>query len=107
MSVRILCINDADKPVEIPKKKWVVKDEEYTLIFIAFCHPQKCQGFGLAEIELDETCHPYEYYKASRFAIRAEDLEEFLQLAKDCTDLDDFSLEDLLEETKIEVIENV
>jgi len=103
MSIKVKCIDDSNKPKEIPNNKWVKKDSEYELTFIAWCLPLKCQGFSLAEIELDDTCLPYEYFNAQRFAIKEEDLEAFLQLAKDCTDLNDLNLEELLEETKVNV----
>lgn len=104
MSIFITCIDDSDKPKEIPNNKWIKKDSEYELIFIAWCKPQECQGFSLAEIELDDSCLPYEYFRSSRFSIKEEYLEEFLQLCKDCNSLDNLNLYELLEETKIEVL---
>lgn len=103
--MKILCIFDENKPNQIPKEKFVKKGEWYELIFIAWCKPQLCQGFELSELTLNESCKPYEYYKGNRFGIRPEDLDEFLQLAKDCSDLDDINIEELLVATNVEVLE--
>jgi hypothetical protein len=96
---RLLCIDSANRPKEIPKNKWITKDMEYTAIWITI-HPEQnnIQGVQLAEISLDETCFPYETFKLSRFAINAEDFEEFLQLAKDCSEVNIENLEELLKE---------
>jgi len=96
---RLLCIDSAKRPKEIPKNKWITKDMEYTAIWITI-HPEQnnIQGVQLAEISLDETCFPYETFKLSRFAINAEDFEEFLQLAKDCSEVNIENLEELIKE---------
>ena len=96
---RLFCIDSANRPKEIPKNKWITKDMEYTAIWITI-HPEQnnIQGVQLAEISLDETCFPYETFKLSRFAINAEDFEEFLQLAKDCSEVNIENLEELLKE---------
>lgn len=107
MSISIKCINDENKPSEVNSGEWIKKDQEYTLVFVSWHPNQKCNGCQLAEVALTEKSDPFEFYKLDRFAIRAEDLEEFLALVKDCTDMDDLSLEELLEETQIEVLENV
>ena len=62
---RLLCINDLNKPDEIPSKKWITKGHEYTCIWITI-HPNQgnIQGVQLAEITLDETCAsctPFQY----------------------------------------------
>mgnify|MGYP000008471304 FL=1 len=95
---RLLCINDLNKPDEIPSKKWVTKGQEYTCIWITI-HPNQgnIQGVQLAEITLDETCAPYETYKLDRFGIHKDDFEAFVQLAKDCSEFTEDTLEEMLE----------
>ena len=104
--MKILCVNSKNKPKEIYEKEWIKEETEYTLVFVSWHPNQKCNGCQLAEISLTEKSNPYEFYKLDRFAIRIEDLQEFLSLVKDCTDMDNLSLEELLEETNIEVLEN-
>lgn len=63
------CINDANRPSDIPTSKWVKKNELYTVIDVARLMIQGGRiGFKLAEVNLDG-CAPYEYYDATRFAI--------------------------------------
>lgn len=102
--IRCLCIDDDGRPAEIPADKWPKVDNEYHITFVAFCHPQMVQGCNLNEIFLDENNAPYEYYKLTRFAIHMEDWEAFVQLCKDCTDLDDVVIENLIESLHMETI---
>jgi len=99
--VTCICINDKNKPRAIPKAKWLVKDKEYTVIFTTTVMPQKQLAVHLAEIELDETCFPYEYFLASRFAFTQENLLLLMELIKDCSDTS-FSMDELLKQTQLE-----
>ena len=98
--VPVICIDDKNRPREIPQKKWLQEGNEYNVIFTLTVLPQKQLAFHLAEIELTEAEAPYEYFLANRFAIRQEDLEKLMQLIKDCSDTD-FSLEELIEQTHL------
>lgn len=69
---------------------------------------QGIQGVSLYEKPLDETCAPYESFRLSRFAILFEDLELFIALLKNCTDLNDIQIEELMKEIEFEheLVEN-
>jgi hypothetical protein len=67
LPMKILCINDANKPAEIPASKWVKKDQVYTLIEVQNLLSSQSFGFVLAEINLDESCFPYHYFNPDRF----------------------------------------
>jgi hypothetical protein len=95
-----ICINDSNKPRMIPKNKWLVKDKEYHVIFTVTVLPQKQLAFHLAEIDLDESCKPYEYFLASRFAFTQENLLLLMELIKDCSETS-FSMDELLEQTDL------
>jgi hypothetical protein len=95
-----LCVNDADKPNDIPKNKWVVKGNYYHVIYTVTVLPQRQLAFHLAEIDLDESCHPYEYFLANRFAFLEEDIDKLMQLIEDCSDTD-FSVGELMEQTHL------
>lgn len=101
--VECICINDKNKPKEIPVNKWVKEGEKYTVIYTVTVLPQKQLAFHLAEIDLDESCNPYTYFLANRFAFTQENLLLLMQLIKDCSDTD-FSLEELMEQSQL--IEN-
>jgi hypothetical protein len=105
MSIECICINDKNRPKEIPVNKWIKKDEKYTVIYTVTVLPQKQLAFHLAEIDLDESCHPYTYFLASRFAFTEENLLKLIELIKDCSDTD-FSLTELLEQTQLEELLN-
>ena len=84
----------------IPANKWLKKGQEYTVIYTVTVLPQKQLAFHLAEIELDESCKPYEYFLAYRFAFTQENLLLLMELIKNCSDTD-FSIEELLEQTEL------
>jgi hypothetical protein len=67
LPMKIMCINDANKPAEIPANKWVKKDQIYTLIEVQNLLSSQSFGFVLAEIVLDESCFPYHYFNPDRF----------------------------------------
>lgn len=97
--VKCICIDDKNKPKEIPQNKWVKLGEEYHVIYTVTVLPQRQLAFHLSEIELDETCAPYEYFLSNRFAFTGEDLDKLLKLIEDCCETD-FSIDELLKQTK-------
>ena len=67
--MRVICINDSNKPFKVPIDQWIKKGETYTikqLIHLAIT-PGK-MGVLLKEVQLDASCFPYEFYDADRFA---------------------------------------
>jgi hypothetical protein len=66
---KVICINDADKPSDIPNSKWIKKGNLYTVNKVVKMVIQGGRlGFHLDEVNL-EGCAPYSTYAASRFAI--------------------------------------
>lgn len=66
----VLCINDANRPNEIPANKWIKKGQEYTPLNVIKCNSQGGElGYVLAEIDLTG-CEPYKCFSVRRFAIR-------------------------------------
>lgn len=66
--MKVICINDSNKPAKIPLEQWIKKGEEYTitrLIHLAIT-PGK-MGVLLKEVQLAASCFPYEFYDADRF----------------------------------------
>lgn len=66
--MKVICINDSNKPLKIPLEQWIKKGEEYTitrLIHLAIT-PGK-MGVLLKEVQLTASCFPYEFYDADRF----------------------------------------
>ena len=71
-----ICINDSQRPNDIPTSKKKKKGQEYTVISVWKMNMQGgILGFELAEINLDG-CAPYKYYAANRFRIKELPKEE-------------------------------
>ena len=100
MSVECICINDSNRPKEIPQSKWIKEGEKYTVIYTVTVLPQKQLGFHLAEIELTDNELPYEYLLASRFGFTQDNLQKLIELIKDCSEID-FSMDELLKQTEL------
>lgn len=66
---RAMCINDADRPGDIPTTQWLKVNRLYTVVEMKKLLMQGGKiGFKLAEVNL-KGCAPYEFYLSDRFAI--------------------------------------
>jgi hypothetical protein len=66
--LKVICINDKNKPSKIPYSEWIVEGSVYTVrkvVNMALMNNQV--GFELEEVSLSPDSFPYEYYSASRF----------------------------------------
>jgi len=83
--MQVECINDGNKPKQVPTEKWIVKGQIYTVIATTSMNLQRNKiGLKLKEIELDQSCFPYEYFDADRFkivqpeiSVAKQEIEEF------------------------------
>lgn len=99
---KAVCLDDQNRPKEIPLEKWVKAGELYTIIHVSKFKLQNwTQGVTLSEINLDESCKPYEAFRLSRFGFFAEDWDAFWRFAHECTELSKIDLEELLKEKRI------
>ena len=103
--MKLICLDDKNKPKEIPESKFVKEGEWYELLMVIRCMPGNIIGFQFVSPELDETCLPYICYLGTRFAMLEKDIKEFEQLCRDCSDLDSVDLEQLIEESQLEILE--
>lgn len=99
--IKCICINDKERPSKIPSEKWLEKDKEYTLSFSMTVLPQKKLAFQVQEIDLDDSCSPYTWFLASRFAFRQEDLEKLIEFIKECNKIT-FSINELMKLTTVD-----
>ncbi len=99
MNTRVICINDQNRPNEVPNTRWIKKGEIYHIIQIDKLNAQGgIYGCKLAEINNDDLT-PYEYFRLDRFAVPEQsDLEEAV-LEK----IDISELEEILKEKEIEI----
>jgi hypothetical protein len=71
--MQVICINDSNKPKQVPEEKWIKKGNTYTVIASIKLNIQLGKiGFKLEEIELDHSCFPYEYFDSERFSLQIE-----------------------------------
>lgn len=86
----VTCIDDSNKPNDIPSSRWVKKGQKYTVIKVAKMLIQGgLVGFKLEELNIDEF-FPYQFFAANRFAIQLNpawdieaQLEKLLKEAKE------------------------
>jgi hypothetical protein len=98
--IKCLCVNDRNKPDQIPQDKWIKKGTEYTLLFSMTVLPQKQLAFQLEEIDLDDSCSPYTWFLANRFAFREEDLAALIEFIQRCNKIN-FSINELKKEINV------
>ena len=86
--LKVICIDDSNKPDEIPEDLCVQKDTVYTIKEVAKLPVQGYKlGYKLEEIELNDSCFPYEFYDAERFMFLLDVSIELI--AYDLDDIDD------------------
>jgi hypothetical protein len=98
--IEAICIDATNKPNDIPNNKWLVEGEIYHIVYTTTVLPQRQLAFHLSEIDLDETCHPYEYFLSTRFAIMEEDIEALERLIEDCS-VADVNVGELMKEINL------
>lgn len=99
-----MCINDANRPKEIPPHLWIKKDQKYHITHIFWHYQQKINGVELAEIFLDDSCFPYQAFALNRFRVPQEEMKKLFQMLKNCTDLNDIEIGELIEESNLETV---
>ena len=77
----VICIDNSNKPNDIPLSKWLIKGKKYTVVKVAKLLIQGGMvGFKLEELNIDEY-FPYQFFAANRFGIPINqefDVEEML-----------------------------
>ncbi len=77
--MKVICIDDSKRPIDIPREKWVKKGNEYTIVkFMRMVAQNNELGVVLEEIDLSD-CFPYECFAAYRFAIKTPEKEEKIE----------------------------
>jgi hypothetical protein len=100
--IKCVCIDAEDRPSKIPQHKWLEKGKEYTLAFSITVLPQKKLAFQVQEIDLDDSCSPFTWFLANRFAFREEDLKKLTEFIQECNHIT-FSVKKLMKETNVSI----
>lgn len=66
--MKVICINDSNKPKEIPSDQWIIEGDEYTIVrLVRMAIQGNKMGVLLKEVQIGEESFPYEFYDADRF----------------------------------------
>lgn len=95
-----ICIDDSNRPNDIPLSKWVKEGDTYHVIHATIVLPQGILGIKLNEIDLDANCIPYTFFSANRFAFDHKDMDSMKNMIMMSVVLDHIE-EDVYEVTKI------
>jgi hypothetical protein len=98
--IQCLCINDENRPKEIPESKWVKKGEVYSIIFAIVVLPQRQLALQIDELDLDESCMPYEYFLANRFTFRLEDISKLHEFIDECGQTN-LTIQEIMQQTEV------
>jgi hypothetical protein len=101
--VRAICIDDKNRPKEIPVSKWVKENNEYNIIHVSTSLHEKTKNvlmFHLSELDISD-CEPYTAFRATRFAIHKDDIDKLIELTKLCTELNDVDVSVLTKELEL------
>ena len=95
-NLAVVCINDSNKPAEIPIENWCSKGDLYHVSEISVMARQSnVLGYKLVEISLPKDCK-YQKYLATRFAPATEEdlqfFEELAEMLKECVEIEEYVL---------------
>lgn len=98
MKIKCICLDDKNRPSEIPVEKWPIKDKVYHITWI---YNQMNQP-GIKGVELKEfdisMCDPYNSFRLNRFAISLSDLDKFIKLMEESNELNGLDISSFVEE---------
>ena len=103
MSVKCICINNKNKPKEVLFQNWINEGTEYTINYVQYHVNQGIQGVTLDEVQTKS--EKYSSYRLDRFAFTKEGIEQLIELMQDCTELGKLDIQELIEESNLELIE--
>jgi len=73
--MKVICIDDKNRPNEIPISRWIKKGKKYTIIKVSYMVQQDIYGCQLEEID-NSDLFPWTHFALSRFAVSKEDVLE-------------------------------
>jgi hypothetical protein len=111
--VKIICVNDKNRPKEIPQSDWIKEGETYHITHVSIQVNQiengkPVLGCDLYEKPLSiEKHYPYECFKLWRFATDEENTKALIELIQDCYNLPKDNVLKLIEESELSKIETL
>jgi hypothetical protein len=96
--ITILCIDDSNRPEDIPVTHWIKEGQVYTLKNVKSLLMQSGQlGLQVDEINLLELENQYEFFSLYRFSIQEKDIKAFKDVIIASYKADKISTDDLNE----------
>lgn len=80
--MEVVCIDDTNRPVEIPIEKWLVKDNVYTVLNVVKTLDNNT-GFVLKEITLTDDNFPFRCFAHNRFRLKQQYNHERIEIIND------------------------
>lgn len=108
--IEVVCINDKNRPKEIPASDWVKEGEKYHITHVSIQvnqieNGQPVLGCDLYEKPLSLEKHkPYECWRFARFGVDQENLQALIELIQDCYNLPKDEINTLIEESELQQI---
>lgn len=89
MELKCICIDDKNRPNEVPLNRWIKKGKKYTIVQMDYMNIQnRIIGVKLSEINNDDL-FPYQYFRGARFAVSKNDIIEMNIESVDISDLEE------------------
>lgn len=73
---KVICVNDKNRPEEMPLSKWPKEGETYTATGLHDSHGNNSKGFYLAEFDT-KGMYPYQSYNVNRFDFHPDEIDIF------------------------------
>jgi hypothetical protein len=94
--IQMLCIDDSNRPEDIPLTHWIKEGELYTLKDVKKLTMQGGKlGVQVDEIDLLKLGGQHEFFSITRFALEGNKLEAFKEVMKASGKQDSISSDDL------------
>jgi hypothetical protein len=84
MTIDCICIDNSNKPEDIPLSKWLIERQEYKINHV---HEMTRQGniIGVEIVGLDLSDYPpYNCFRLTRFAVHSSDIHKLVRMVEEC-----------------------
>lgn len=102
--VKLICDDDFNRPSNIPYPKWIEKDKKYHAYKVIKDENNNIKGVDLIEMNASDYISKDSFYNLSRFSIQKKELHKLVELANESNIIKKITLEDILEQTNINII---
>lgn len=92
--IKCICVDDKNKPAQIPTNKWIKEGETYHVTHIYFMRNMSAengfvvQGCDILEHDISGPQYkPYNCYRLTRFAFNPEDFEDLIAMMNFCAEM--------------------